>query len=271
MQLSTESAVPVSSRAFEHIIATQEEHVAQVELNRPKSLNALDEAMIEELVEAVEGFDSDVSVHAIIIAGNDRAFAAGNDISEMASRSFYSARFKRDTGSWIDRIAAAKKPIIAAVSGYALGGGCELALCADILIASEDSTFGQPEVQLGSIPGWGGTQRLVRAVGKAKAMEMVLTGRHMGAEEAERCGLVTRVARKGKALAEAKDVAAIIARHSQPAVQLAKECCNQAAETNLAAGLVFERRAFQSTFALDDQKEGMKAFIDKRPPRFSHR
>lgn len=231
----------------------------------------LNQGALSEIAEAVQGFDTDSSVSVIILTGSKRVFAAGNDIEEMVSRSYYSSRFKRDEGSLVDQIAATKKPVIAAVSGFALGGGCELAMAADIVIAAEDATFGQPEVQIGTIPSCGGTQRLVRAVGKAKAMEMVLTGRHMSADEAESAGLVTRVARKGGALDEAKNVAAVIAGHSTPIVQAAKECVNVAFDTTLSHGLVFERRAFQSTYALDDQKEGMKAFIDKRKPNYNNR
>lgn len=265
------SEIPVASRRFEHIQTTAEDKIGMVEIHRPKDLNALNETAMSEIVEAVEGFDSDSTVHVILVTGSSRVFAAGNDVGQMVSRSYYSSRFKRDEGSWIDRVSATKKPIIAAVSGFALGGGCELALAADIVIASEDAMFGQPEVQLGTLPGSGGTQRLVRAVGKAKAMEMVLTGRQMGAEEAERAGLVTRVAKKGEALEEAMSVAKVIAGHSVPVVRAAKECVNVGFETGLAQGLTFERRAFQATYALDDQKEGMKAFIDKRKPSFQNR
>lgn len=265
------SAAPVSSRRFEHIRTTAEDKIGVVEIHRPKDLNALNEGTISEIVEAVEGFDTDSSVNVIIVTGSERVFAAGNDIDEMTNRSYYSSRFKRDDGCWIDRISATKKPIIAAVSGFALGGGCELAMAADIVIAGEDATFGQPEVQIGTLPSGGGIQRLVRAVGKAKAMELVLTGRRMGAEEAESVGLVTRVAKKGEALDEARNVAEVIVQHSKPVVRAAKECVNVAYETTLAQGLIFERRACQATYALDDQKEGMKAFIDKRKPSFHNR
>lgn len=268
---SASSAIPVSSRQYDHILTSSEDKIAVVEIHRPRDLNMLNQGALSEIVEAVEGFDADSSVSVIILTGSKRVFAAGNDIEQMASRSYYSSRFKRDHGSWVDRIAASKKPLIAAVSGFALGGGCELAMAADIVIAAEDATFGQPEVQIGTIPSSGGTQRLVRAVGKAKAMEMVLTGRHMNAEEAESAGLVTRVARKGEALTEAKSVAAVIAGHSTPIVKAAKECINIAFDTTLSQGLIFERRAFQSTYALDDQKEGMKAFIDKRKPSYNNR
>lgn len=265
------STAPVSSRRFDHIQTTAEDKIGIVEIHRPKDLNALNERAISEIIEAVEGFDADSSVNVIIVTGSERVFAAGNDIDEMANRGYYSSRFKRDEGCWIDRISATKKPIIAAVSGFALGGGCELAMAADIVIAGEDATFGQPEVQIGTLPSGGGTQRLVRAVGKAKAMELVLTGRRMGAEEAESAGLVTRVAKKGEALEEAKNVAEVIAQHSSPIVRAAKECVNVAYETTLAQGLIFERRACQATYALEDQKEGMKAFVDKRKPKYHNR
>lgn len=264
------ATVPVSSRQFEHILTSNEDKIAVVEIHRPRLLNALNEDAKSEIVEAVTGFDADPSVHVIILTGSKRVFAAGTDVEQMVSRSFHSARFKRDEGAWIDHVAGTRKPIIAAVSGFALGGGCELAMAADIVIAAEDATFGQPEVQLGTLPSSGGTQRLVRAVGKAKAMEMVLTGRKMNASEAESAGLVTRVAKKGEALQEARDVAEVIARHSTPVVSAAKECVNVAHETSLSQGLLFERRAFQATYSLDDQKEGMKAFLDKRKPHFSN-
>ncbi|PXF40951.1 putative enoyl-CoA hydratase echA8 [Gracilariopsis chorda] len=268
---SASSPLPVTSRQFENILASNDERIGVIAIHRPRQMNALNEETISEIVEAAEGFENDPTVNVIIVTGSERVFAAGNDIEEMASHSFHAARFRRDIGSWTDRISAIKKPIIAAVSGFALGGGCELAMAADIVIAGEDAQFGQPEVQIGTLPSAGGTQRLVRAVGKAKAMELVLTGRKMNAEEAESVGLVTRVARKGEALKEAKDVAAVIARHSLPIVAAAKECVNVAFESTLSQGLRFEKRAFQSTFALDDQKEGMKAFIDQRKPSFKNR
>ena len=265
------ATVPVQSRNFEHIIASSDEKIAVVEIHRPRSLNALNENALTEIADAVEGFDSDPAVNVIVVTGTNAVFAAGNDIEEMAARSYRSVRFRRDNALWVDRIAAARKPVIAAVSGFALGGGCELVLAADIVIAAEDAIFGQPEVQIGTLPSSGGTQRLVRAVGKAKAMELILTGRQMNADEAERAGLVTRVARKGQALKEAKDVAAVIASHSVPIVSAAKECVNVSFETTLSQGLLFERRASQSTFVLDDQKEGMKAFIDQRKPHFTNK
>lgn len=265
------SSVPVTSRDFQHILTSSDDRVAVIEIHRPRQMNALSQQTIHEIIEAAEGFDQDPTVNVIIFTGSERVFAAGNDITEMASQSFHSARFRRDIGNWTHRISSLKKPTIAAVSGFALGGGCELAMSTDIIIAAEDAHFGQPEIQIGTIPSSGGTQRLVRAVGKAKAMELVLTGRQMDSEEAERSGLITRVARNGKALQEAKDVAAVIARHSTPVVCAVKECINTAFETTLSQGLIFEKRAFQATFALDDQKEGMKSFIDERKPSFKNR
>lgn len=265
------SSLPITSRDYEYINATSDDRIGVVELHRPRELNIMTESLLTEVADAISGFDEDPSIHVIILTGSDRVFAAGNDVEELASRNYRSIRYKRDPNQPIDLISSTKKPIIAAVSGFALGGGCELAMASDIVIASEDATFGQPEVQLGTIPSAGGTQRLVRAVGKAKAMEMILTGRQMSAEEAESAGLVTRVTPKGKALDEAKDVAAIIAKHSTPIVENAKECVNIAFESTLSQGLIFERRAFQSTFALDDRQEGMKAFLDKRKPSFHNR
>lgn len=265
------SSVPISSRNFDHIQTSSDDRIGVVEIHRQRELNALNEQALKEIADAVEGFDYDPSVNVIIVTGTERVFAAGRDISELASRSFQSVRFRRDLSGAIERVAAARKPVIAAVNGFALGGGCELAMAADMIIASEDATFGQPEIQLATVPTAGGTQRLVRAVGKAKAMEMILTGRHMSAEEAESSGLVTRVTKKGEAFKEAKDVAEIIARHSSPVTLIAKECVNVAFESTLSEGLRFEKRVSQSTFALDDAKEGMKAFIDGRKPTYSNR
>lgn len=268
---SAAAPIPVPSRPFDNIKASSDDRIAIVEIHRPRELNRLNEQTLQEIAEAVEGFDEDPSVNVIILTGTERVFAAGNDITEFASQSFHSMRYRRDSATAIDRVAAVKKPLVAAVNGFALGGGCELAMAADIVIASEDAMFGQPEVQIAIVPNAGGTQRLVRAVGKAKAMEMVLTGRQMSAEEAESTGLVTRMTKKGKALKEAKDVAEVIAKHSRPVVVAAKECVNVGYETSLAEGLRFESRAFQSMFALDDCKEGMKAFIDGRKPSYTNR
>lgn len=261
----------LSALGFDFIQAKSDDKIGVVEIRRPRELNSLNERALQEIAEAMESFDKDPGVNVIILTGSDRVFAAGTDVSELVSRSYHNVRYRNDMFGAIDRVASVRKPVIAAVNGFALGTGCELALAADIVIASEDATFGQPEVQIGSIPTAGGTQRLVRAVGKAKAMEMVLTGRHMTAEEAESSGLVTRVTKKGEALREAKDVAEIISKHSLPVTLTAKECVNVGFETTLSEGLRFERRAFQSTFALDDCKEGMKAFVDGRKPHFSNR
>jgi enoyl-CoA hydratase len=266
------------ARGMEHVLegksdyiqVKRDEGVGVVELHRPSAMNALNAEMRRALVTVLQELDADPAVRAIVLTGGERAFAAGADIAEMAGRTFHAARYRHDAGRWIEDVTRVRTPLIAAVNGFALGGGCELALAADIVIAAEDAVFGQPEVQIGSIPGWGGTQRLVRAVGKAKAMEMILTGRQMTAEEAESAGLVSRVAKKGGALQEAKAVAQVIARHSAPIVQAAKECVNVAAETSLSEGIRFERRAFQSMFSLDDHDEGIRAFLDKRSPSWSH-
>lgn len=244
--------------------------VGWVTLNRPKALNALNDALIDALGSELQRFDRDDAIGAMVITGNDKAFAAGADIAAMKDWSFIDV-FKDDyiTRNWapLQRI---RKPLIAAVSGYALGGGCELAMICDLIIAADSARFGQPEIKLGIIPGAGGTQRLPRAIGKAKAMDLVLTGRMMDAQEAERCGLVARVVPADKLLEEALSVATTIASYSIPAVMMAKEAINQAYQSQLADGLLFERRLFHALFATTDQKEGMSAFLEKRPPRFGH-
>ena len=239
-------------------------------LNRPKALNALNDALIDELVAALQRFDRDDAIGAIVITGSEKAFAAGADIAAMKDRSFVDA-FKDDfiTRNW-DKVRQVRKPLIAAVAGYALGGGCELAMACDLIIAADSARFGQPEIKLGIIPGAGGTQRLPRAIGKAKAMDLVLSGRMMDAQEAERCGLVARVVPAERLQAEALDVATTIASYSLPAVMAAKEAVNRAFESALADGMLFERRLFHSLIATADQKEGMAAFLEKRPPRFGH-
>lgn len=251
----------------------QEVHgrVAILTLNRPKALNALNDALMDELGAALAKFDADDSISVMIITGSEKAFAAGADIGAMANFSFMDA-YKSEyiTRNW-DPIARVRKPIIAAVAGYALGGGCELAMMCDFIIAADTAKFGQPEIKLGVIPGAGGTQRLPRAVGKSKAMDMVLTARMMNAEEAERAGLVSRVVAAEKLLDEAKDAATVIASMSLPSVIMAKESVNRAWESGLHEGILFERRAFHSLFGTEDQKEGMKAFVEKRPPAFKHR
>lgn len=245
--------------------------VAILTLNRPKALNALNDALMDELSVALAKFDADDNIGAIVLTGSEKAFAAGADIGAMASWSYMDV-YKSEyiTRNW-DPIARVRKPIIAAVSGYALGGGCELAMMCDFIIAADSAKFGQPEIKLGIIPGAGGTQRLPRAVGKSKAMDMVLTGRMMNAEEAERSGLVSRVVPADKLLAEAKEAATVIASMSLPSVIMAKESVNRAWESSLREGVLFERRAFHSLFGTEDQKEGMTAFVEKRAPAFKHR
>ena len=244
--------------------------VALLTLNRPKALNALNDAMMDELGQALLKYDADDNIGAIIITGSEKAFAAGADIAAMASWSHMDV-FKSEyiTRNW-ETMLRIRKPIIAAVSGYALGGGCELAMMRDFIVASDTAKFGQPEIKLGILPGAGGTQRLPRAVGKAKAMDMVLTGRMMDAAEAERSGLVSRVVATDRLMAEALEVATVIGAMSLPSVMMAKEAVNRAWESPLSEGLLFERRAFHSLFGTDDQKEGMKAFLEKRQPNFKH-
>jgi enoyl-CoA hydratase len=252
---------------YETIIAETRGAVALVTLNRPKALNALNAALAEELLGALEGFDADPAIGAMVVTGSERAFAAGADIKEMAGLGFEDALLGDLTAGW-DRLARIRKPVIAAVAGHALGGGCELAMMCDIIIAADTARFGQPEITLGIIPGMGGTQRLTRLVGKAKAMDMVLTGRLMDAAEAERAGLVARVVPAEALLETALAAAETVARLSRTAVLLAKEAVNRAEESSLAEGLRFERRAFHALFATADQKEGMAAFVEKRPARF---
>jgi enoyl-CoA hydratase len=256
--------------AFETILVETRGRVGLITLNRPKALNALNSQVLTELIEALTGFDGDAAVGAIVITGSERAFAAGADIKEMQTKSYVEAFLDDLFSGWHD-VGRVRKPIIAAVAGYALGGGCELAMMCDFIIAAENAEFGQPEITLGVMPGMGGSQRLTRAVGKAKAMDMCLTGRRMGAAEAERAGLVSRVVPVAKLLDEALGAAARIAEFSLPAVMMAKESVNLAFETTLGEGLRFEKRLFHSMFALDDQKEGMTAFVEKRKPNFSHR
>jgi enoyl-CoA hydratase len=241
-----------------------------IRLNRPQALNALNSALIRELSQAVDAFEADGNIGCMVITGSDKAFAAGADIKEMADKTFAEAFLGDFAASW-DRVAHARKPVIAAVAGFALGGGCELALHCDLIIAADNAKFGQPEIKLGIIPGIGGTQRLTRVVGKAKAMDLILTGRMMDAEEAERAGIVARVVPLASVVEEALKVAETIASMSLPAVLGAKEAVNRAFETSLAEGVRFERRVFHSLFATADQKEGMAAFIAKRPAKFENR
>jgi enoyl-CoA hydratase len=257
--------------AFEYLIVEQRGRVGLITLNRPKQLNALCDALVEEMRVALDTFEADEGVGAIVITGSEKAFAAGADITAMKDFSYMDA-YKGDyiTRNW-ERVKTCRKPVIAAVAGYALGGGCELAMMCDFIIAADTAQFGQPEIKLGTLPGAGGSQRLPRAVGKAKAMDMCLTARMMGAEEAERAGLVSRVVPADKLLDEALDAATKIASFSLPVVMMIKESVNRAFESSLQEGLLFERRVFHASFALEDQKEGMAAFAEKRKAEFKHR
>lgn len=257
--------------AYENILTSTDHGVGVITLNRPKALNALSTGLMREVGKAALEFDQDDTIGVIVLAGNEKAFAAGADIKEMAGRDFidvYGSDFI--TSEW-ETILQVRKPVIAAVGGYALGGGCELAMMADFIIASENAKFGQPEINIGVIPGSGGTQRLARAVGKAKAMEMCLTGRMIDAEEAERAGLVSRIVPAEKLMDEVMAVAHKIAKLSRPSVMMCKEAVDAAFETTLRQGIMFERRLFHSLFATEDQKEGMAAFVEKRQPNFKHR
>jgi len=255
---------------FETLIVEMRGAVALVTLNRPQALNALNSVVMRELSEAFTTFDTDPAVRAVVLTGSEKAFAAGADIKEMQHVEFAEAYSSDFLAGWA-ALPNFRKPLIAAVSGFALGGGCELAMMCDFIIASTTARFGQPEITLGIIPGMGGTQRLVRAIGKAKAMDLCLTGRMMDAEEAERSGLVARVVEPGKLIDEALAAAERIAGLSGPSVLMAKEAVNRAFELTLAEGLRFERRLFQALFATEDQKEGMAAFVEKRPPAFKNR
>jgi len=256
---------------YENILVETRERVGLITLNRPKALNALNDALIDELGSAMLAFDANSDIGAIVITGSEKAFAAGADISAMAKMTFSEAHGQDFiTRNW-ETLRRIRKPVIAAVAGFALGGGCELAMMCDIVIAADTARFGQPEIKLGVIPGAGGTQRLPRAISKAKAMDLCLTGRMMDAAEAERSGLVSRVVPAERLLAEALDAAAVIAAYSLPSVMLVKESVNRAFESPLTEGLLFERRMFHAMFATEDQKEGMAAFLDKRKPAFKHR
>lgn len=259
-----------TTRDYECIRVERDGRVGTITLDRPKALNALNSQLMSEVLEAARAFDADPNVGAIILTGSEKAFAAGADIKEMKDQDFQSMSAVSFFADW-DQLAAVRTPIVGAVSGYALGGGCEVAMICDILICSDTAKFGQPEINLGTIPGIGGSQRLTRAVGKAKAMDMILTGRQMGADEAERAGLVSRVVPAAELLDEAKKIAETIASKSLPVAYAAKEAVNVAFETTLAEGVRFERRTFYSTFALDDRREGMAAFSEKRAPEFHHR
>lgn len=252
---------------YQHIIVKKEPGYAVVQLNRPDVLNALNIKLMQELVEALETLDADAEVRCVVLTGNEKAFAAGADIKEMADASAVEMLLRDQFARW-DRIRKIKKPLIAAVSGFALGGGCELAMSCDIIIASETAKFGQPEINIGVMPGAGGTQRLTRAVGKYKSMEMVLTGKMITAEEALRYGLVNKVVPIEHYLQEAKDLAKEIASKPPIAVRLAKEAVLKSFDTTIEGGLEFERKNFYLLFASEDQKEGMKAFLDKRKPEW---
>jgi len=254
----------------QHIIVETKGRVGVIRLNRPQALNALNTELIAEVAAAVDAFEADAAIGAMVITGSEKAFAAGADIKEMAGKSYMDAFMGDFVAGW-DRVAHARKPVIAAVAGFALGGGCELAMQCDLIIAADNARFGQPEIKLGVIPGIGGTQRLTRAVGKAKAMDMILTGRMMDAAEAERSGLVARVVPAAELMTEAMKVADAIAAMSLPSVMVAKEAVNRAFEVSLAEGVVFERRVFHALFATEDQKEGMAAFVEKRPAQFKNR
>ena len=257
--------------SFENIIVEKREAVGLITLNRPQALNALCNALIAELGQALDDMEADDAIGCVVLTGSEKAFAAGADIKEMQSQSYMDA-YLADfiTVGW-ERVTTCRKPIVAAVAGYALGGGCEVAMMCDVILAADTAKFGQPEITIGTIPGSGGTQRLTRAVGKSKSMEMILTGRMMDADEAERAGLVSRIVPAGELVEEAIKTAAKIASMSRPSVIMAKEAINRAFETTLSEGVRFERRLFHSTFATEDQKEGMAAFAEKRKPIFKNR
>ena len=257
--------------AYETIIVEIEDEIALIRLNRPEALNALNSALITELAGALAEADANDKVRCVVLTGIEKAFAAGADIKEMAEKSFVDVYEGDLFGPQVKAINEFRKPLIAAVSGYALGGGCELAMICDFIIAAENAKFGQPEINLGVIPGIGGTQRLARFVGKSKAMDMILTGRFMDATEAERSGLVSRVVPTPKLIAEAMSAARKISERSMIATRAAKESVNRAYESTMSEGLLFERRSFHSLFATEDQKEGMAAFLEKREPQFRDR
>jgi len=255
---------------YETIRVEQRERVALVTIDRPEALNALSLQVMRDLTDATAALDADRGTGCIVITGSERAFAAGADIKEMQSQSYVEMYLEDWFAGW-EALARVRTPLLAAVAGFALGGGCELAMICDVLIAADSATFGQPEIKLGVMPGMGGSQRLTRAIGKAKAMDMCLTGRVMGADEAERAGLVSRVVPADRLLEEALAIAATIAGMSLPSAMMTKEAVDRAYETTLAEGVRFERRVFHAMFATDDQKEGMRAFVEKRPPTFEGR
>ena len=255
--------------AYETILVETRGKVGLITLNRPQALNALNSALLNEVNDALDAFEADPQVGCIVVTGSEKAFAAGADIKEMASLAYPQIYLDNQFSGW-EKVAGRRKPMIAAVAGFALGGGCEFAMMCDFIIAADNAKFGQPEITLGVMPGMGGSQRLTRFVGKSKAMDMCLTGRMMDAAEAERSGLVSRVVPVAELLDEALKAADKIAGLSLPAVMMNKEAVNRAYETTLSEGLRFERRLFHSMFALDDQKEGMAAFVEKRAPEFKH-
>ena len=257
--------------AYEHVIVEIKDKVGLITLNRPKALNALCGPLMDELERALDDLEANDDIGCIVLTGSEKAFAAGADITEMKDKSYMDV-YKEDfvTRNW-ERLSRTRKPSVAAVAGFALGGGCEIAMMCDIIIAADTAKFGQPEITLGILPGSGGTQRLARFIGKSKAMDMCLTGRMIGAEEAERAGLVARVVPAERLLVEALDMAGQIASHSRPAVMMVKESINRAYETTLAEGVRFERRLFHAAFATEDQKEGMAAFLEKRAPEWKNR
>ncbi len=261
----------MNSGEYDNILVERRGAVGVIRLNRPQALNALNAALIADLGRALDAFESDAGIAAIVLTGSERAFAAGADIKEMAEKTYMQA-YREDfiTRGW-ERVAQCRKPVIAAVAGVALGGGCEVAMMCDIIVAAEGARFGQPEINLGTMPGAGGTQRLPRFIGKAKAMDLCLTARMMDAVEAERLGLVSRVVPADKLIEEAVAIGQKIAALSAPIAMMVKEAVNRAFETTLAEGVRFERRLFHSTFATEDQKEGMAAFIEKRKPDFRNR
>jgi enoyl-CoA hydratase len=258
-------------RGYQNILVERRGAIGIVTLNRPQALNALNAALIAELATALDELEADAAIGAIVLTGNDKAFAAGADVKEMVGKT-YPETYLEDfiTNGW-ERVALCRKPVIAAVAGFALGGGCEIAMMCDIIIAADSARFGQPEITLGTIPGAGGTQRLTRFVGKAKAMDLCLTGRMMDAAEAERAGLVSRIVPAADLLTEAVKIAERVSEMSRPIAMMVKESVNRAYETCLAEGVRFERRVFHSTFAIEDRKEGMAAFIEKRKPAFRNR
>ncbi len=265
------TAIVEPPMAYETLIVEIEDYVALIRLNRPDALNALNSALMHELAAAITAAEANDRVRCIVLTGSEKAFAAGADVREMAEKSFVDVFFDDMFTAEVAAITRARKPIIAAVSGYCLGGGCELAMMCDFIIASDTAKFGQPEINLGIVAGLGGTQRLTRAVGKAKSMDMHLTGRFMEAAEAERCGLVSRIVPAKSLIEDAMKAAAKIAEKSAVTAMVVKECVNRAQETSLQEGVLFERRMFNAVFATEDQKEGMAAFLEKRQPKFRGR